>query len=215
MLWYNGSAWANTDFSTMLGLYGTLGGLNGVMTSGGVYGNAAGGHVLEYVSALSSWRNVPLSAAVNSHVMFDDLKDVSIASSPGAEAHLRYNYTFSKWENYHPEQFNSTSGGGVSINLSASRKIFTHTLNASGTHSVTLLNIPSISGVACTFTLVLKYGGSAGATTSAIVQWPSTFKWPGGTAPTLTNTGGKQDTFTFLSLDNGTTWLAHVGGQNF
>jgi hypothetical protein len=38
--------------------------------------------------------------------------------------------------------------------------------------------------------------------------------WPGGTAPTLTTTASAVDVFTFLTVDNGTTWLAFVAGQD-
>jgi hypothetical protein len=39
--------------------------------------------------------------------------------------------------------------------------------------------------------------------------------WPGGTAPTLTSTNGKEDIFSFVTIDGGTTWFAFNGGQNF
>lgn len=166
IIWYNGSAFANVDVSTILSLYGTVSGLS--------------------------------DTAVN---------------SPAENQLLRYDSANSKWQNYHPDGFTNNSGGSCAINLADGNKIHEWTCASSGVQTLTLLNVPSTSGVACSFTLVLKYPGSG--TTSAIVQWPSTFKWPGGTPPTLTNTGGKTDTFTFLSLDNGTTWLGHVGGQNF
>ena len=169
MLWYNGSAFANIDVSTILGLYGTVSGLS--------------------------------DTAVN---------------SPAENQLLRYNSSTSKWQNYHPDTFTSGSGvvsGTHTINLANANKIHKWTPASSGVQTLSLSNIPSQSGVACSFTLVIVYPGSG--TTTAIIQWPSSFKWAGGTAPTLTNTGGKTDTFTFLSLDNGTTWLGHVGGQNF
>ncbi len=37
------------------------------------------------------------------------------------------------------------------------------------------------------------------------ITWPTSFKWSGATTPTLTTTG--TDILTFISYDNGTTWL--------
>lgn len=58
------------------------------------------------------------------------------------------------------------------------------------------------------FTLLLKQD----ATGSRTVTWPSTVRWAGGTAPTLTATAGRTDVVTFLS--DGTYWLGFVGGLN-
>ena len=51
------------------------------------------------------------------------------------------------------------------------------------------------------------------ATGSRTVTWPSTVRWAGGTAPTMTAAAGKTDVITFLAV--GTYWLGFVGGQNF
>lgn len=59
------------------------------------------------------------------------------------------------------------------------------------------------------FTLLLKQD----ATGSRTVTWPSTVRWAGGTAPTLTATAGRTDVVTFLS--DGTYWIGFVGGQDF
>lgn len=59
------------------------------------------------------------------------------------------------------------------------------------------------------FTLLLTQD----ATGSRVPTWPSTVRWAGGTAPTLTTTAAKTDVLTFLS--DGTYWLGFVGGLNF
>lgn len=59
------------------------------------------------------------------------------------------------------------------------------------------------------FTLMLKQD----ATGSRTVTWPSTVRWAGGTAPTLTATATRTDIVTFVS--DGTYWLGFVGGLNF
>ena len=71
-----------------------------------------------------------------------------------------------------------------------------------------VLTYPAPSGGG-QFTLLLKQD----ATGSRTVTWPSTVRWAGGTAPTLTATAGRTDVVTFLS--DGTYWLGFVGGLNF
>ena len=71
-----------------------------------------------------------------------------------------------------------------------------------------VLTFPAPSGGG-QFTLLLKQD----ATGSRTVTWPSTVRWAGGTAPTLTGTAGRTDVVTFLS--DGTYWLGFVGGLNF
>jgi hypothetical protein len=174
-------------------------------------GGATSGQTLQWSG--SAWSPATPSGGGGGASSLNGLNDVTITGTPSDNSLLRYDSGNSVFENYNPDSFTSSSGGGVVINLADGNKIHSWTCASSGIQSVILLNIPSTSGISCSFTLVIKYPGSG--TTTAIVQWPSSFKWPGGTAPTLTNTGGKTDTFTFLSLDNGSTWLGHVGGQNF
>jgi hypothetical protein len=86
--------------------------------------------------------------------------------------------------------------GTATLNLS-NGNVFTATV----TGAVTL----SVSGAPATgsmgeMQIVLTNGGSA------TVTWPSTFKWPGGTAPTLTASG--VDVIVATTVDGGTTWLA-------
>ena len=73
---------------------------------------------------------------------------------------------------------------------------------------MTISNIPS-SSFAGNFTLIFTADGTPRA-----VSWTPSIKWPSGTAPTLTTTNGKRDTFAFVTLDGGTNWYGFVGGQN-
>lgn len=73
---------------------------------------------------------------------------------------------------------------------------------------------------ACTLTFPAAAGGgqftlllTQDATGSRLVTWPSTVRWAGGTAPTLTAAPAKTDVITFLS--DGAYWLGFVGGLNF
>ena len=57
-------------------------------------------------------------------------------------------------------------------------------------------------------TLVLRQDASGGR----VVTWPAAVKWPSGTAPTVTNTAGAVDAFTFLCV--GGVWCGFVAGQD-
>lgn len=99
------------------------------------------------------------------------------------------------------------SSGTLALNLETSN-IFTVSLNAAIT-TLTISNPPA-SGSGGSFTLIFTADGTARA-----VTWPASIKWAGGTAPTLTSTSGKVDSFAFFSSDGGTSWTGYVGGQNF
>jgi hypothetical protein len=59
-------------------------------------------------------------------------------------------------------------------------------------------------------TMSLAQGGDG----SYLVTWPSTVKWPGGSAPTLSTTVGAVDVFDFISFDNGNSWLGVILQQD-
>ena len=99
------------------------------------------------------------------------------------------------------------SSGTLVLNLETSN-IFTVSLNAAIT-TLTISNPPA-SGSGGSFTLIFTADGTARA-----VTWPAAIKWAGGTAPTLTSTSGKVDSFAFFTSDGGTNWQGYVGGQNF
>ena len=99
------------------------------------------------------------------------------------------------------------SAGTLTLNLEISN-IFTVSLNAAIT-TLTISNPPA-SGSGGSFTLIFTADGTARA-----VTWPASIKWAGGTAPTITSTSGKADSFAFFTSDGGTNWQGYVGGQNF
>ena len=100
------------------------------------------------------------------------------------------------------------SSGTLTIDLSAAN-VFTVSLNANIT-TLTISNTLATSNTSTGFTLVLTADGTA-----RTITWPGSVKWPAGTAPTLTSTNGKIDVLSFVSYDQGSTWLGFVGGQNF
>ena len=72
--------------------------------------------------------------------------------------------------------------------------------------SFTVTGAPT-SGIYGKFKLILTNGGLG----SSI--FPSSVKWAGGTAPTLTSSG--IDIITFETIDAGTNWYADSDGLNF
>lgn len=97
------------------------------------------------------------------------------------------------------------SAGTLTLDCSAGN-VFSVALNASIT-TLAFTNIPA-SGTAYALTLSFTADGTA-----RTVAWGAAVKWPGGTAPTLTSTSGKVDTFVLTTWDAGTTWFAFVAGQ--
>ena len=78
----------------------------------------------------------------------------------------------------------------------------TYTLTTSGNTTFTFASVPSTGQVA-TFSLIITAGGTHTLT------WPSTVDWAGGTAPAAPASGAK-DIYTFMSIDNGTTWYGFL-----
>jgi hypothetical protein len=101
------------------------------------------------------------------------------------------------------------STGVVTLDLSTAN-VFAVSLNANIT-SFTVTNIPT-TGTYAEFAIELTADGTA-----RTVTW--TFqgvgvKWASGTAPSLTSTNGKKDTFVFYGHSGGTEWMAFKAGQN-
>jgi hypothetical protein len=96
--------------------------------------------------------------------------------------------------------------GELALNL-LSGTVFTVNMNSNIT-SMTITNVQS-TGRTNSFVLVLVADGTA-----RTVIWPNSFKWPSGTAPTLTETAGKRDVFTFFTTDGGSNWQAFITGQD-
>lgn len=100
----------------------------------------------------------------------------------------------------------SISAGSLTLDLNAAT-IFDVSLTSNIT-SITLSNIQS-SGRSSSFVLILTADG-----TPRSVTWPASFRWPSGTAPTITSDSSKKDVFVFFTVDGGTNWQAFISGQN-
>jgi hypothetical protein len=104
-----------------------------------------------------------------------------------------------------------TAAASLDIDLTISNA-FEVSLTTSISTGLTVSNeLPS--GDVNQFTLIVSYPDNTARTINFATM--GTVKWSHGAAPTLTCANGKKDVFTFLSTDNGSTWLAFISGQNF
>lgn len=113
------------------------------------------------------------------------------------------------------------TGGATAINLSTSPTITNGAIALSlatytvfefqltqNITSITISNTPA-AGTMASFMIVITGDGTA-----RTVTWPVNFKWPSGTAPSVTSTLNKKDVFVFFSSDGGSSWQAFISGQN-
>lgn len=98
----------------------------------------------------------------------------------------------------------------VTIDCSAGN-MFAVALNAA-INSFTVSNIPSAGTM---YAFVLEFTADGTPRTATWTFQGVAVKWAGGTAPTLTSTNGKKDSFVFYTWDAGTTWIGAVIGQNY
>lgn len=76
--------------------------------------------------------------------------------------------------------------------------------------TITINNVPP-TGDAAPLVLYITQDNTGGHT----VTFPSSFRWAGGTAPTITSTADRTDIFVAITRDGGTTYAATIYGQNF
>lgn len=91
------------------------------------------------------------------------------------------------------------SGTAITLNM-ADGNVQTLTLTGNATLSI---SGAAASGKASNLTLYLYQD----ATGSRTVTWPTTTKWSGGVAPTLSTAAGALDVVTLTTIDGGTTWI--------
>lgn len=99
--------------------------------------------------------------------------------------------------------YSVNSGSALTVSLT-NGTVYIVTLTANCT-----LTFPTAATAGKSFMLVIKQD----ATGSRTITWPSSVKWPGNTAPTITATASKADKFVFTA--EGSFWLGSVAGQNY
>jgi len=109
---------------------------------------------------------------------------------------------------YEPKSQPSITANALTLNLNNSQ-IFDITLS-SNISSITIQNTVNADNTAQGFTLSITYDATA-----RTISWPASIKWPGSSAPVLTNTNTKTDIFSFITLNKGSSWLGFISGQNY
>lgn len=100
-----------------------------------------------------------------------------------------------------------TSTASTTLDL-ADGNVFNVTLNVATT---TFTFTGATSGKACSFAIYLRQN----ATGNRAVTWPSSVRWAGGTAPTISTTASAVDIVVFESIDGGTNWYGSLVGLAF
>ncbi len=107
----------------------------------------------------------------------------------------------------------TVQGSVPAVTTDADTATITFNMAASNIHAVTLggnrtLAVSNVSVGQCFMIELIQ--GTGGSKT---VTWFSTIKWAGGSAPTLTTTAGKKDTFGFRCTASG-QYDGYIVGQN-
>jgi hypothetical protein len=143
----------------------------------------------------SSWGGNPLSSVT------DYLSTNSVLLS---SINVRGNASFTTVDEL--QSFAVITLSALNLNLNSS-SFFVTNLNSAIT-GMTFSNPPTQQRV-YSFTLLLSANGFTYA-----VTWPTSVRWADGTAPTLTTTVNKVDTFTFFTYDGGINYFGFITGQN-
>ena len=120
----------------------------------------------------------------------------------------------------------SLNGGTIEKSNSAAAQVSGTTVSIDiSTANFFQLDLQSASGNIATFTIAGAQSGFVNSFVLKITQgstardftWGSltTFKWPGGTSPTLSVGSGDIDVLSFITYDNGTTWYGNLVGVDF
>jgi len=109
------------------------------------------------------------------------------------------------------EVTNSAAVVANTININLAEGNVHEALLTENINSVSFINVNPESNLTTTVTLKITQDSSSAFT----VSYPSSIKWAGGTAPTMTNTLSGYDRYVFVSSDGGTSWDGGVMGQDF
>ena len=136
------------------------------------------------------------------------------ASFGGLTADFNKNTIYQPTLQWYNEPYAAVSINSGTLTLDLSRaQVFTVALTSSITNFV-VTGVPTeVPNRTIGFTLILQMN-----TPTATVAWGSKLRWAGGVAPTLTSGSAgvqKVDVFSFVTVDNGVSFLGFIGGQNF
>lgn len=133
--------------------------------------------------------------------------DVTLSNITNGQI-LSYDQTAAKWKNA-----SSPANTNVNIVSSSTSALTLPSPSAYSASRVTLdaactLTFPAVT-LGASFVLTLVQGSGGNKT----VTWPSSVKWAGGVAPSLSVAANAKDALSFFS-DDGSTWLGFYSGQD-
>ena len=100
------------------------------------------------------------------------------------------------------------SGGVLTLDYEAG-SVFEVTLTEN-VATLALVNPPA-AGRAGSCTVILRQDGTGGRT----MAWPGAVRWPGGSAPAITDSPNAIDVISLVTRDGGATWFGFPSGQAF
>lgn len=150
-----------------------------------------------------------------------------------AEKHLEYQYPAHGWTWFYSEEdakqfFNIQDNSNAETIVTNKEKLVIATITngvldldlSDGNFFLCNLNsnileikinkAPFTSNIGINFTLVFTADG-----TPRSIIWPDDFRWPEEKPPEISSINGKQDVFSFMSINNGNGWLAYSRGQGY
>ena len=142
------------------------------------------------------------------------VKPVGLSTFGGLTLDCNKNTLYQPTLQWYNEPYAAVSIDSGTLTLDLSRaQVFTVALTSSITNFV-VTGVPTeVPNRTIGFTLILQMN-----TPTATVAWGSKVRWAGGVAPTLTSGSAgvqKVDVFSFVTVDNGVSFLGFIGGQNF
>ena len=105
------------------------------------------------------------------------------------------------------ESYTESSGTGTVTLDMTDGNVFEHTANG-GNVTFAFSNPPADDKAG---SITLKWIQDSSDRT---ITWPGSVDWAGGSAPSVTSGSGKVDLYTFLTVDNGTTWYGFQAGAD-
>ena len=136
------------------------------------------------------------------------------ASFGGLTADFNKNIIYQPTLQWYNEPYAAVSidSGTLTLDLSKAQ-VFTVALTSSITNFVVESVPTAVPNRTIGFTLILQMN-----TPTATITWGSKIRWAGGVAPKLTSGSAgvqKVDVFSFVTVDDGVSFLGFIGGQNF
>ena len=156
----------------------------------------------EFNNLLSNLQLVSADISSSAAIAFSKLDSTTVAGVTATQTLTNKTLTKPTINGSIQAYTSDTDGATVTFDLAASN---IHTVTLGGNRVLALSN----ASVGQVFIIRLLQDGSGSRT----VTWFSTISWAGGSAPTLTTTASKADTFGFICTSSG-NYDGYIIGQN-